>query len=622
MLHRNVRAKLLIYSEPQSLFVFANGQASNEGNLMFGRQKAFRAYAPRLFAIALTGGLLLPVAAVGEQEPAYASTNPSAIVGTAPSSAAFLAGTYLQVGVAQNGRFGTSGVNAPAGFFPNVGGALGFRADRDRDGTFDDGDFFMPGGDFEGWAVQFGSTTRNFDNDNNQQEGTLGAVQILADSVTVSHTVTTDGLEIVQTYSVPIAPAGTTSSGDQQLSISATVRNTTGAPIADLYFARAVDPDNNQAQGCDFETTNTIEAQYGVDGRGYSLVSATQPDSCLSSPGSRNSQSYIGLFSSDPRSSVGAWKSGFGSMAAQSFVRDFDTAEFIYSGSILQDSGIGLSLSLGTLGAGESTSFSYAYILSTQAAADASSGVGGAAPESGATPTPTQGPGEPAIALDTRWVNGSPVNGAMFEIGATNLPDGSVWTADIAGPVRLIGEGVVAAPGELWRNLPLGALEAPGTYTLSYRVLLPSGETLQLRRAFTISAEGIFTDVGVNEVVAAASAVAVAERLAYTGLRSAVLPWWALTALLFGLLLIAYSLRARRIVDEAEARAAAPRIKTPWEVLATPIRVPGIAYHPQPVTQEAKPQSLGQALRDLDLALSKTVVNHLTVLSLGRRAGF
>lgn len=588
---------------------------------MFGRRMPLDVSGPKLLALVLMVGLFLPVIAVGGQEPAYASTNPSAIVGVAPSSAAFLAGSYLQVGVAQNGRFGTSGVSAPAGFFPNVGTALGFRADRDRDGTFDDGDFFMPGGDFEGWAVQFGVNTRNFDNGGGLGQGTLGPVQILSDKVSVTHTVTTDGLEIVQTYSVPIVPAGTTVSGDQQLTISATVRNTTGAPIADVYFSRAVDPDNNQTQGCGFTTTNTIEAQYGIDGRGYSLVSATQPDSCLSSPGSRNSQSYIGLFSSDPRSSVGAWKSSFGSVAAKSFVRDFNTAQFIYSGQVVQDSGIGLSMSLGTIGAGESTSFSYAYILSAQAAADASSGAGGASPESGPAAAPTQGPGEPAIALDTRWVNGSSVNGAMFEIGATNLPAGSKWTADIAGPVRLIGEGVVDAPGELWRNLPLGALEAPGTYTLSYRVLLPSGETLELRRVFTISAEGIFTDVGVNQVGAAPSVAAAPERLAYTGLRSAVLPWWALTALLFGLLLVAYSLRARRIVEEAEARLAAPRIKTPWEVLATPIRVPGIAYHPQPVTEEAKPQSLGQALRDLDLALSKTVVNHLSVLSLGRRAG-
>jgi hypothetical protein len=505
-----------------------------------------------------------------------------------------------------------------------VGGALGFRADRDRDGTFDDGDFFMPGGDFEGWAVQFGATTRNFDNGSGLGQGTLGAVQILADKVSVSHTVATDGLEIVQTYSVPIVPAGTTVSGDQQLTISATVRNTTVAPIADVYFARAVDPDNNQTQGCGYTTTNTIEAQYGIGGRGYSLVSATQPDRpCLSSPGSRNSQSYIGLFSSDPRSSVGAWKSSFGSVPANSFVRDVNPAAFIYSGNLVNDSGIGLSMSLGTLGAGESVSFSYAYILSTQAAADASAGAGDAAPGSGTTAAPTQVAREPAIALDTRWVNGSSVNGAMFEIGATNLPAGSKWTADIAGPVRLIGEGVVnAAPGELWRNMPLGALEAPGTYTLSYRVLLPSGETLELRRVFSISAEGIFTDVGVNQLGPALSAVTTPERLAYTGLRSAVLPWWALTAILLGLLLVAYSLRARRIVEEAEARLAAPRIKTPWEVLATPIRVPGIAYQPQPISQDAKPQSLGQALRDLDLALSKTVVNHLTILSLGRRAGF
>lgn len=257
---------------------------------------------------------------------------------------------------------------------------------------------------------------------------------------------------------------------------------------------------------------------------------------------------------------------------------------------------------------------------SGQISQDAGGG-GGSGADPGPT-TPLQGPGEPAIALDVRWAAGANVNGSVFEIGATNLPDGATWTVDLSEPHRVLGEGTVASPGQLWRNIPLGDVGAPGTYTLSFRVVLPSGETLELRRVFSITAEGTFADVGENQVGGAAAKPAAEERLAYTGLRSAVLPWWALTALLFGFLLVAYSIRARRLVAEIEARLVVPKVKTPWEVLSTPIRVPGIDYQPQAVSREEQPASLGQALRDLDLALSRTVVNHLSSLSLGRHHSF
>ena len=229
--------------------------------------------------------------------------------------------------------------------------------------------------------------------------------------------------------------------------------------------------------------------------------------------------------------------------------------------------------------------------------------------------------GEPRIALDYSGGLGTPAQSARFVLVGFDLPEGSsarltlyepelrLWEQPVGG--RSLNQAVALPSG-------LGA----GEYTVVYSVDLPGGQVLALHRVIRIDESGSISSIGENFVgLGPASEVVKPSRLAYTGLQSAVLPWWALTALLLGLLLIAYSVRARRIVEEAEARAAAPRIKTPWEVLATPIRVPGIAYHPQPVTQEAKPQSLGQALRDLDLALSKTVVNHLTVLSLGRRAG-
>ena len=65
-----------------------------------------------------------------------------------PGGEAFLKGTYLQVGVALNGRFGTTGaVPSFKGFFPTPRGnsktyaraQLGFIADRNRNAGWIDG---------------------------------------------------------------------------------------------------------------------------------------------------------------------------------------------------------------------------------------------------------------------------------------------------------------------------------------------------------------------------------------------------------------------------------------------------------------------------------------------------
>ena len=381
-----------------------------------------------VLATILVLAFLSPVGPMGSGSLARASgTNLSAIVG---GNAAFLQGTYIQVGVAKNGRFGTrsTGVFAPAGFSTNSGSDLGFRADRDRNGTFDDGDFFLPGGDFEGWALEAAGTSAQYDNGQNTTSGTLSDLVVSSSQARVTHTVTARGLTVIQTYSVPIVTPSTVADGDQQLSVSVVVKNETANTVSDIYFSRAVDPDNNQTQGCGFSTTNTIQAQYGVSDSGYSLVSATQPDSCLNSGArSGSNQSYIGLFSSDPRSSVGIWKSSFGSVRAKSFVRNFDTGTFIYTGSNEGDNGIGLSLNLGSLAPGEQTTFNYAYVLSGQAAAQAAAS---AAPPS--VPTGTPGAGQVDLAWD-QPTSSDPIIGYRVRYTSDNGSSFTTFPTDFQG---------------------------------------------------------------------------------------------------------------------------------------------------------------------------------------------
>jgi hypothetical protein len=50
---------------------------------------------------------------------------------------------------------------------------------------------------------------------------------------------------------------------------------------------------------------------------------------------------------------------------------------------------------------------------------------------------------------------------------------------------------------------------------------------------------------------------------------------------------------------------------SPGEVLATPIRVPGIDYSPSAVDPDAQAPSLGEALRELDVAFSRIIIQQL-----------
>lgn len=309
---------------------------------------------------------------------------------------AFLKGTYLQVGVALNGRFGTTNaVPTGKGFFPTPRASgksyarttLGFIADRNRDNGWIDGDFFLPGTPYEGWYVDVAGTSGRFDNSNGTSgnTGTLSDITVTASSASVTHTVTINEVQIAQTYSVPIGSG--TFDGDQQLSIRVTISNPTASTKTGIYYARQVDPDNNQDTGGGFATNNQIESRYGVSGATYSLVSATSAASGVSG------NSYLGLFSADSRSRAVRASSGFSAPSTAKALYDgtgFVTS--VESGRTSGDAGIGIGFSLGDLAANGSVTFDFAYVLSSTAATQAVSAAS-------APPAPTGVAGNTQVAL-------------------------------------------------------------------------------------------------------------------------------------------------------------------------------------------------------------------------------
>ena len=151
---------------------------------------------------------------------AHAAPDNSYKTGTGSSEAVYLDGTYVQAGIAKNGKFGPS-TAAPTvsgvTWHPSGGGAnIGFVADRSRDGSWLDTDFFYPGTPQEGWGVDISGTTSRFDHYRTSSASqTFGDVNKTSTEMFVVHTTVIGDVTIAQRYSVPIGTG--TFSGDQNL---------------------------------------------------------------------------------------------------------------------------------------------------------------------------------------------------------------------------------------------------------------------------------------------------------------------------------------------------------------------------------------------------------------------
>lgn len=216
----------------------------------------------------------------------------------------------------------------------------------------------------------------------------------------------------------------------------------------------------------------------------------------------------------------------------------------------------------------------------------------------------------PAIGLELSGDQGGPTDQGRIEIAGSGLPEGTPYTLSLSAPLTTLHSAVADSSGSFSELFDLPSPLAAGSYTLVLRATLASGEVLQLSRTFTVSAEGNFSDLGVNVV---GGTPAVTNNLAYTGVAPSTLPWWAITLLVMGLALVLYSVRATHIVDLPELAEAVAEARSPWEILSTPIRVPGVNYWPEE-DEPVQTVSVGDRLRELDMAMSRTIAGHLEKL--------
>ncbi|MEQ1553730.1 MAG: gliding motility-associated C-terminal domain-containing protein [Ferruginibacter sp.] len=299
----------------------------------------------------------------------------------------FLKGTFVEVGIAPNGGFGTP-ENAPAGYHSRPGTpimynpstatyltrntALGFVADWDLNGfnvgtpTYF-GDYFMPGTVQEGWAIAVNGVRHNAYTNSYTINGGTGFTSSTGSSSglnfagnIISHTINpTDivskwkgtfgnptQLEIEQQTSLLISKS--------YFVMKIKVKNISTSIAQKVFYLRTVDPDNEQTITNNFSTKNIIAFQL-PNAANKVLVTAQ---------GATNPNAYLGLGTKDCRATAFARKSGLFPINNLDVLHNKTaTLDNIFAGSNTVDAAIGLVFNLGDIAPGETVNFAYAYVL-------------------------------------------------------------------------------------------------------------------------------------------------------------------------------------------------------------------------------------------------------------------
>lgn len=239
---------------------------------------------------------------------------------------------------------------------------------------------------------------------------------------------------------------------------------------------------------------------------------------------------------------------------------------------------------------------------------------------SGQAPAPAPAPFDPATApppaagLALQASVGSRVENSPVSFTGTTMKSGASYILTVNSDPIVLAQGIIAENGRI-NGLPRLPALPPGTHTLRLTTTGWDGSRVTISQVFVVGEDGRF--VSISEPAGAVTPVSSKpDTLAYTGLQSSTLPWWALVLLSLGLALLVYSARAQAMMSSPEFRKVLLDARGPWEILATPIRVPGIDYTPDASASVSSSPSLGEAIRELDLAFSKMIALQLGKVAL------
>lgn len=290
----------------------------------------------------------------------------------------FLQGQFLEVGLNQMGGFGTC--SSPASYHTHgcIYTALpAITPLREMDASYDwghdgwttgvpgcMGPYTQPGFPQEGWSVQVGATE--------YRNGGWGGFCTGAFAIPGSHTgYTNAGGDKISTWTGAIAGLSIVQETrvDTLASwavITTKITNTTGAPIANVFYQRTNDPDNISAWGAGSTTRNRIVHQ-NEDARHRVMVSAFGWPFSGTTYDSINS--YMALATKDCRARCAVISGLSPSSTPANMWNGINSGSggsglsvYTLGGTNTADQGITLIFNLGTIPAGQTTSLSYTYI--------------------------------------------------------------------------------------------------------------------------------------------------------------------------------------------------------------------------------------------------------------------
>jgi gliding motility-associated-like protein len=286
------------------------------------------------------------------------------------SGNAFMKGKYVEIGVCENGAFGST-VDVPSGmgYHPRDGvytNKLGFVADPDMDGFSIGspsyiGDYFLPGAPQEGWDIQVNGVRSQAWRGNTPYGSFTG--DLTGANVSV-------GMDGARKWALWQGSAGNLAISQKTILdtnkvyfvCEVVLKNTGSTPLVDIYYNRTVDPDNEAAMtsdGCwSYSTTNTIEYQPSFDG-------TDDDDKALVSSVGDCFDSYLGLGAVDCRAKayIIVWDGLMPNQPLDDIYNDGTVYITEKGEGDWNDTGIGVVFNIGTLNPGDSTTLAYAYIL-------------------------------------------------------------------------------------------------------------------------------------------------------------------------------------------------------------------------------------------------------------------
>ncbi len=273
---------------------------------------------------------------------------------------AFLKGNYIEVGISTCGSYGTSGdVPASGGYHSRNGfnNGMGFVADIGKDGfnvgnpNFC-GDYFLPGAPVEGWGIEING--QNYINTN---------TSIITGGICSSFDIpgTIISYDTIDTFTLCAIWMGRVNGMDitqrtcfhmDSLYFTTEVRfcNDTTIKLRNIYYARNLDPDNDQTLSSNFSTVNTIVSQ----------PSLSSPDALVTATGTVNAGCYLGLGARDGRAKV-----TYGGFNMSLNISDYflGNPPYMQSGTNTADEAISIGFNIGDLDTNQCVCFSFAYIL-------------------------------------------------------------------------------------------------------------------------------------------------------------------------------------------------------------------------------------------------------------------